>query len=446
MKEASLRYKKVLQISPPWWAARAGYGSSVEPGRTAVLQDCKIGSAELQNYYSIGLQNRFCMTAKWNWAVLQFYRTAVLYDYRMSFAELFCRTGQNLQDCRTAEHIFIQSEDVPVDEFMPPGCILYKAPSDGNVPLDSVRLRKEMPTIVCRCLLGCHSNSSKALIQFTLIVCIGSLGNKNSEAFVSDVVVNGAKLSGTTNGVRIKTWQAIKLHKSLFLGSDGFYFPEFGGHFGAGLLDLHAMDNTELLYEFYRIKFCISGSAVLPNLVELQFCRTSSVVLQNCSSTELQLCPVLQNRTVVYSNGTGLRIRDWLLTRKICMRTSEATGWLLSNGFTRLMRLVLLCLTIIVTERFSSLFVFKISVLNTCETGCTHSVEPFVCHNLFDCNEVKPFNLTQVKGYWKQEILRYMYNSSPSRAAAKSQMSARTQLEPFICHRLFDCNKVKPST
>ncbi|KAK4432130.1 Polygalacturonase [Sesamum alatum] len=38
-------------------------------------------------------------------------------------------------------------------------------------------------------------------------ISIGSLGSGNSEAHVSDVVVNKAKLSGTTNGVRIKTWQ-----------------------------------------------------------------------------------------------------------------------------------------------------------------------------------------------------------------------------------------------
>ncbi|KAL3632470.1 Polygalacturonase 1 [Castilleja foliolosa] len=38
-------------------------------------------------------------------------------------------------------------------------------------------------------------------------ISIGSLGDGNSKEYVSDVMVNGAKLYGTTNGVRIKTWQ-----------------------------------------------------------------------------------------------------------------------------------------------------------------------------------------------------------------------------------------------
>ncbi|RDX78944.1 hypothetical protein CR513_40696, partial [Mucuna pruriens] len=38
-------------------------------------------------------------------------------------------------------------------------------------------------------------------------ISIGSLGADNSEAEVSNVVVNRATLTGTTNGVRIKTWQ-----------------------------------------------------------------------------------------------------------------------------------------------------------------------------------------------------------------------------------------------
>lgn len=42
---------------------------------------------------------------------------------------------------------------------------------------------------------------------------IGSLGAGNSEDYVSDVVVNRAKLSGTTNGVRIKTWQVSEKYE-----------------------------------------------------------------------------------------------------------------------------------------------------------------------------------------------------------------------------------------
>ncbi|KAL9411830.1 hypothetical protein AB3S75_045434 [Citrus x aurantiifolia] len=38
-------------------------------------------------------------------------------------------------------------------------------------------------------------------------ISIGSLGKGNSNAYVSEVTVDGAKLSGTANGVRIKTWQ-----------------------------------------------------------------------------------------------------------------------------------------------------------------------------------------------------------------------------------------------
>ncbi|TYJ12444.1 hypothetical protein E1A91_A11G350700v1 [Gossypium mustelinum] len=38
-------------------------------------------------------------------------------------------------------------------------------------------------------------------------ISIGSLGSKNSKAYVSGVTIDGAKLYGTANGVRIKTWQ-----------------------------------------------------------------------------------------------------------------------------------------------------------------------------------------------------------------------------------------------
>lgn len=51
------------------------------------------------------------------------------------------------------------------------------------------------------------------LIVFSphLFCSIGSLGAGKSEAEVSNVVVDTARFSGTSNGVRIKTWQVKRL-------------------------------------------------------------------------------------------------------------------------------------------------------------------------------------------------------------------------------------------
>ncbi|CAK9167667.1 unnamed protein product [Ilex paraguariensis] len=43
--------------------------------------------------------------------------------------------------------------------------------------------------------------------EFLVLLLIGSLGKNKAEDEVSDVVVDRARISGTTNGVRIKTWQ-----------------------------------------------------------------------------------------------------------------------------------------------------------------------------------------------------------------------------------------------
>ncbi|KAL2347572.1 hypothetical protein Fmac_001572 [Flemingia macrophylla] len=56
------------------------------------------------------------------------------------------------------------------------------------------------------------------------------------------------------------------------------------------------------------------------------------------------------------------------------------------------------------------------------EARRTH-LEPFVCNHQFDNDELKTFDITQIKGYWKQEILRYMFTQLDSKSSGSSGQS-----------------------
>nr|XP_028946407.1 polygalacturonase-like isoform X4 [Malus domestica] len=84
---------------------------------------------------------------------------------------------------------------------------------------DGIHVTDTQNILITSCVIAtgddCLSivNGSKT-VQASNITCgsghgisIGSLGSGNSKAYVSDITVNGAKLYGTTNGIRIKTWQ-----------------------------------------------------------------------------------------------------------------------------------------------------------------------------------------------------------------------------------------------
>ncbi|KAF3431835.1 hypothetical protein FNV43_RR26571 [Rhamnella rubrinervis] len=59
-------------------------------------------------------------------------------------------------------------------------------------------------------------------------------------------------------------------------------------------------------------------------------------------------------------------------------------------------------------------------------------LEPFVCHKQFENEDVKPFDITQVKGYWKQDILRYMYTLTPKVSGNSQQSDDDLKLEENI--------------
>lgn len=84
---------------------------------------------------------------------------------------------------------------------------------------DGIHVTETQNIIIDSCVIGTGDDcisivSGSRKVQATDITCgpghgisIGSLGADKSADYVSDVLINKAKLSGTKNGVRIKTWQ-----------------------------------------------------------------------------------------------------------------------------------------------------------------------------------------------------------------------------------------------
>ncbi|EOA28927.1 hypothetical protein CARUB_v10025174mg [Capsella rubella] len=96
--------------------------------------------------------------------------------------------------------------------------VVVTAPADSP-NTDGIHITNTQNIRVSKSIIGtgddCISiESGSQNVQINDITCgpghgisIGSLGDDNTKAFVSGVTVDGAKLSGTDNGVRIKTYQ-----------------------------------------------------------------------------------------------------------------------------------------------------------------------------------------------------------------------------------------------
>ncbi|CAH9147826.1 unnamed protein product, partial [Cuscuta epithymum] len=56
---------------------------------------------------------------------------------------------------------------------------------------------------------------------------------------------------------------------------------------------------------------------------------------------------------------------------------------------------------------------------------------PFVCHRLLDNDELKSFDITSIKGYWRQELLKHMSFSSPKKMHSEEFSSGIVGNRPY---------------
>ncbi|CAI0404638.1 unnamed protein product [Linum tenue] len=103
---------------------------------------------------------------------------------------------------------------------------LFVAAPENSPNTDGIHVTATQNIQISRCVIKTGDDcisivSGSRNVKATDITCgpghgisIGSLGAGNSGAQVSDVVVNRAILTGTSNGVRIKTWQASAVRVS----------------------------------------------------------------------------------------------------------------------------------------------------------------------------------------------------------------------------------------
>lgn len=118
----------------------------------------------------------------------------------------------NIQDAQQIHVIFQNCINVQAS------CLTVTAPEDSP-NTDGIHVTNTQNITISSSVIGTGDDcisivSGSQRVQATDITCgpghgisIGSLGEDGSEDHVSGVFVNGAKLSGTSNGLRIKTWK-----------------------------------------------------------------------------------------------------------------------------------------------------------------------------------------------------------------------------------------------
>ncbi|KAF9673288.1 hypothetical protein SADUNF_Sadunf10G0008600 [Salix dunnii] len=122
--------------------------------------------------------------------------------------------------------------------------------------------------------------------------------------------------------------------------SDGFYSPDFRGDFGAGLLDLHAMDDTELLSE-HVISEPFDPSPLMPGVskgFENDFNLTSSRQQREQTDTDLSVpFPANEKETSTKENNVAkikVVVRKRPLNKKELARKEDDVVTVYENALT----------------------------------------------------------------------------------------------------------------
>uniref|UniRef100_A0A6N2NBW6 Kinesin-like protein n=1 Tax=Salix viminalis TaxID=40686 RepID=A0A6N2NBW6_SALVM len=122
--------------------------------------------------------------------------------------------------------------------------------------------------------------------------------------------------------------------------SDGFYSPDFRGDFGAGLLDLHAMDDTELLSE-HVISEPFDPSPLMPGVskgFENDFNLTSSRQQREQTDTDLSVpSPTNEKETSTKENNVAkikVVVRKRPLNKKELARKEDDVVTVYDNALT----------------------------------------------------------------------------------------------------------------
>jgi len=100
---------------------------------------------------------------------------------------------------------------------------------------------------------------------------IGSLGVHNSKDYVSGVTVNGAKFSGTTNGVRIKTWQVMFTNILHFINNIDVHYISFNQDISpiVILINMQGGSGSARNIEFLNIEM---NNVTNPIIIDQNYC------------------------------------------------------------------------------------------------------------------------------------------------------------------------------